>query len=550
MMTRSPAFRLATALALAMLPQPGLTKEDGTHMTRPTLTLAAPDSILVGEAFQTTITAGNPTDAPVSTVSARGPRTIVHRLEPDAPLPDRQLIITQLEQEAVVENDDVADGPPGSDDDEEDATQDDGPEAISEDAPFYFVLSSRQKREALAPDDRFQMSPVQMADLAPGDQIDYSTWPSDFMVEPIPAGNYRLTGIMIGSHEALDTPPRPFQIRPLAASALAACTHVGGGTELVVYAHRESDGIHVIYHHATGPGARGGPGYPLGRAGSVDSLAQTCGGDPMRLGPFWVAWIEAGSLRATIAEQYLVYGTVETLLNLPGATLAPQGWQDGNDARFLALGEDGQAALVSVSLDGDRVPQVARLSLELPGLVQRWQAGRTEDGGFVVVAAVRSGDLTRVLAISVDPAFGNVRDTRLLLTTPYPLADLSIDQDGDAAHRAHVLLGPVHDLSEQDQSTLIIEEMSLFGSDGRTKVLLAADKDIDRVTLKSRKGSGALVRVGTHLIGLHEGAPTVLTENLAEASVFLPVVIDGRAFALVADPDWGLVYLPAERLSP
>jgi hypothetical protein len=534
------ACRIVATIALVTLPHAGLTQEESMDMTRPTLTLTAPDSILVGEAFKTTITATNSSDIVIQTVPPDSGGRLVHRLEPVGALPVRHLFLDVVEDELEEDEDEDGGGPPGAEDDESEEIED----STDEEDAFYYVLSGRQKRDALSPDDRVNLPPAEMVDLEPGAVQHYVASPNDHMIEPIPAGHYNLTGILIGPDVALETLAHPLEIRRLNARALTACTHISGTAQLVTYAHQNADGDVTIYQHVTGPGAKAGPGYVRGQAVRVESLAQTCGDEEMLIGPSWVAWTEDGTFRATIAARGTAYGTVETQLNLPGATLAPLGWQDGNDGLFFALGDGGQAALVSVSLDGDGVPLLKRLALDLAGEVLGWEVNRTSDGEIHLITALATKVQTRVIMIVIDPTFSVITQQRQLLETQLPFARLSIERLGSDVNRVHVLS---HQVSDQLDPNVILTSITLSQKDATTEIVLSTTAQPEALYLvsdSSNVGVRILARSGTSLHSLNTTPATLLTRNLSSAApAIIAITSQDRAFALVADPDWGLTFL-------
>lgn len=519
-------------------------------MTRPTLTLSIPDSILVGAAFEATIVASNPTDAAIQTVSPASEEVVALRLTPTEALPQRRL--TAETTSDVPEDDDGgppgADdddgGPPGADDDEDEDNTANAETDSPDDTPFYFVLSERQKREAMAPDDRVMLPPPEMVDLAPGAEQSYDTAPNDLMVEPIPAGSYAVSGILAGPVPAFETQPHALDIQRLDAQALVACTHISGAALLVAYAHRDASGTATVYQHVTGPDAQMGPGHVRAKASQIDSIAQTCGSDEMQIGPSWVAWIENDTFRADLAERGVGYGTVEAPLR--DVTLAPTGWQDGNDGTFFAFGQNGQIMLVSAVLGDADAPEVKRLDLPITGDVLDMEVGRTEAGEFTLIVVMADAGSTKADLFTVDPMFREVTEHRHLVSVPQSFARLAVTRHAHQIEHVHIL-SEADDQPDLKAYKVTLQTVSLNDPDTAVETNLTPQNRPDALYLSS-DGSArvhVLARDNRSLYALNGDTARLITPNLSvPAPPIILLLHNDIPFALVADPDWGLVFIP------
>jgi hypothetical protein len=419
------------------------------------------------------------------------------------------------------------------------------------------VLSFRASMDARSPDPLPPLSAVKHP-LNPGESLIYERDMSQYAIDPIPVGQYRLSAAYDFGSTRIESQDTPLSIIPERLCALATVLGPSEGRLAVVFGHSEPNGSVAIYqlesdlHH---------PGYgtayrridlvpPLPVVGVASAIEFDW--NPGR----WFAWIQGDAIGAALGRGRKLRARAASIpLGLEMPILQPVGWQPTVDsAYFVALGLDPQKRLTLAAVKFYRTDNSDVKTVQLTGLKMplHWAARYQGKNGTVQFDIVTGEDVNGKIRIQRQSVLLDkvaAEPPILLVERSEPLAALALYPVADASPGiVDVLLGPVGEKGQMtflrlpiDGGAPVAEWTFVVPEDPEKKQPSAwaiAPQPVSNPIVLTKIGDRLMVRRADS-----ESEWSILAENASQAEYLrLEAIGNQVAWAIWFDPAMGIQY--------
>jgi hypothetical protein len=222
--------------------------------------------------------------------------------------------------------------------------------------------------------------------LAPGASMVYREDVARYLTRPLGPGSYTLMASYQGPSGVTQSVPVEFTIEAPRPARVVTCSDTNRARLSAVFA-QPSSGDSLTVYQLEQPAGRPGDGPAYARKHAIPSSA--LGGLAVTVavaegnGGRWIGWLEGDAICAALGDEHYVSRLVSPVAHgLQKAQLAPVGFQIGDQALFLALGEEGEGrvVLVAATFGPSAPPTLKRIPIAGAAIPDRW-ATRYRDIG-------------------------------------------------------------------------------------------------------------------------------------------------------------------------